>query len=325
MAYTFKGGVKTIVWTDTLQTSFMLGGLVLCVYFILKNLNIDFSTAYKTMQDAGHANWLITDYKSPAYFLKHLIGGAFIAITMTGLDQEMMQKNISVKTLEGAQKNVVSLGLILIVVNFLFLFLGGLLYIYAEKAGINIAAKDFKSDNLFPDIALNYFPPVMGFVFIIALISALFPSADGAITALTSSFCIDILGIQRNEKWDENKQLQIRRRVHIGFAVLFLFAVMYFYWLNNRSIIDLILKLGGYTYGPLLGIFVFGMFTKRTLKEGIVPLICVLAPLITWQLAENAPAWFGGYKFGYELIVINGLITYTGLYLSSTNIQKVQS
>jgi Na+/proline symporter len=207
----------------------------------------------------------------------------------------------------------------------LFLFLGGLLYIYAEKEGINIAAKDFKSDNLFPDIALNYFPPVMGFIFIIALISALFPSADGAITALTSSFCIDILGIQRNEQWDENKQLQIRRRVHIGFAVLFLLAVMYFYWLNNRSIIDLILKLGGYTYGPLLGIFVFGMFTKRTLKEGIVPLICVLSPLITWQLAENAPAWFGGYKFGYELIVINGFITYMGLYLSSINDQKLQS
>jgi Na+/proline symporter len=227
--------------------------------------------------------------------------------------------------LEGAQKNVVSLGLILIVVNFLFLFLGGLLYIYAEKVGINISAKDFKSDNLFPDIALNYFPPVMGFVFIIGLISALFPSADGAITALTSSFCIDILGIQRNEKWNENVQLQIRRWVHIGFAVLFLIAVMFFYWLNNRSIIDLILKLGGYTYGPLLGIFVFGMFTNRTIKEGIVPFICLLSPLVTWQLAENAPTWLNGYKFGYELILINGLLTYAGLYISSTNNQKIHA
>jgi len=323
VAYTFKGGVKTIVWTDTLQTSFMLGGLVLCVYFILHNLNIDFSTAYQTMQDAGHANWLITDYKSPAYFLKHLIGGAFIAITMTGLDQEMMQKNISVKTLGGAQKNVVSLGFILIVVNFLFLFLGGLLYIYAQKAGINIAAKDFKSDNLFPDIALNYFPPVMGFVFIIALISALFPSADGAITALTSSFCIDILGIQRNQQWDESKQLQVRRMVHIGFAILFLLAVMFFYWLNDQSIINLILRLAGYTYGPLLGIFVFGMFTKRSLKEGLVPFICILSPILTWQLADHAPEWLGGYKFGYELIVVNGLITYLGLFIFSHKNQKL--
>ena len=325
VAYTFKGGVKTIVWTDTLQTSFMIGGLVLCVYFILHSLNIDFTVAYQSMQAAGHANWLITDYKSPAFFLKHLIGGAFIAITMTGLDQEMMQKNISVKTLSGAQKNVVSLGLILIVVNFLFLFLGGLLYLYAEKVGINISAKDFKSDNLFPDIALNYFPPVMGFVFIIALISALFPSADGAITALTSSFCIDILGIQRNEKWNESKQLQLRRGVHIGFAILFLMAVMFFYWLNNRSIIDLILKLGGYTYGPLLGIFVFGMFTKRMLKEGIVPFICLLSPLLTWYLAYNASAWFNGYKIGNELILVKGRITYAGLFFASTNNQKLQA
>ncbi|MFM7015820.1 MAG: sodium:solute symporter [Bacteroidota bacterium] len=317
VAYTFKGGVKTIVWTDTLQTSFMLGGLVLCVYFILHNLNIDFSSAYATMQRAGHTHWLITDYKSPAFFLKHLVGGAFIAIAMTGLDQEMMQKNISVKTLGGAQKNVVSLGLILIIVNFLFLFLGGLLYIYAGKVGIDSTAATFKSDNLFPDMALNYFPPVMGFVFIIALISALFPSADGAITALTSSFCIDILGIQRNENWQESKQLQIRRIVHIAFALLFLFAVLYFYWLDNRSIIDLILKLGGYTYGPLLGLFVFGMFTTKTIKESIVPFICILSPLITWQLAEHAAQWFSGYKFGYEIILINGIITFSGLYLVS--------
>ena len=178
---------------------------------------------------------------------------------------------------------------------------------------------DFKSDNLFPNIALNYFPPVMGFVFIIALISALFPSADGAITALTSSFCIDILGIQRNEQWNENKQLQVRRMVHLSFAFLFLIAVLYFYWLDNRSIIDLILKLGGYTYGPLLGIFVFGMFTKRQLSEKVVPIICLMSPLLTWQLAEHSAQWLGGYKFGYELILVNGCITYLGLLAISIN------
>jgi Na+/proline symporter len=310
LAYTFKGGVKTIVWTDTLQTTFMLAGLVSCVVFILNNLEISFSEAWIQMADKGYTKLLNTDFNSPGYFLKHLIGGAFIAITMTGLDQEMMQKNISVKTLKDSQKNIVTLSLILIFVNFLFLFLGGALYLYAQANGL-----DLKGDDLFPSLALKYFPPVMGLVFIIALISALFPSADGAITALTASYCLDILGIQRNKELSEEKQVKIRRKVHLSFAVLFLAFVMFFYWIDNRSIIDLILKLAGYTYGPLLGLFAFGVFTKYKLKEKLVPIVCILSPFITYLLAENSVRLFGGYKFGYELLLVNGLITFAGLFL----------
>jgi Na+/proline symporter len=310
LAYTFKGGVKTIVWTDTLQTTFMLAGLVSCVVFILNNLEISFSEAWIQMADKGYTKLLNTDFNSPGYFLKHLIGGAFIAITMTGLDQEMMQKNISVKTLKDSQKNIVTLSLILIFVNFLFLFLGGALYLYAQTHGL-----DLKGDDLFPSLALKYFPPVMGLVFIIALISALFPSADGAITALTASYCLDILGIQRNKELSEVQQVTIRRKVHLSFAVLFLAFVMLFHWIDNRSIIDLILKLAGYTYGPLLGLFAFGVFTKHKLNEKLVPIVCILSPFLTYLLAENSVRLFGGYKFGYELLLVNGLITFAGLFL----------
>lgn len=309
LAYTFKGGVKTIVWTDTLQTTFMLAGLVSCVVFILNNLDISFGEAWIQMADKGYTKLLNTDFNSTGYFLKHLIGGAFIAITMTGLDQEMMQKNISVKTLKDSQKNIVTLSLILIFVNFLFLFLGGALYMYAQANGL-----DLKGDDLFPSLALKHFPPVMGLIFIIALISALFPSADGAITALTASYCLDILGIQRNKELSEKQQVQIRRNVHLSFAVLFLAFVMLFHWIDNRSIIDLILKLAGYTYGPLLGLFAFGVFTKHKLNEKFVPIVCVLSPLITYLLAENSVRLFGGYKFGYELLLVNGLITFVGLF-----------
>ena len=314
VAYTFKGGVKTIVWTDTLQTTFMLGGLIICVIYILKNLNINFGEAWQMMQVKQYSKLLVSDPLSPSFFMKQLLGGAFIAITMTGLDQEMMQKNISVKTLKDSQKNIVSLSLILIFVNFLFLFLGGLLYIFAAQNHL-----DLKGDDLFPTLALHYFPPVMGLVFIIGLISALFPSADGAITALTSSFCLDMLGLNRRASWSENDRLRIRRIVHISFAILFLMCVMIFHWIDNRSIIDLILKLAGYTYGPLLGLFAFGVFTKYKLKENLVPIICLLSPIICWYLAEHSVQLMGGYKFGYELLIVNGVITFFGLFFIRKN------
>jgi Na+/proline symporter len=310
VAYTFKGGVKTIVWTDTLQTTFMLGGLIACVIYVLNNLHIDFGTAWQQLELKGYAKLVNTDVKSPAYFLKHLIGGAFIAVTMTGLDQEMMQKNISVKTLKDSQKNIVTLSLILIFVNFLFLFLGGVLYLYAQINGY-----DLKGDDLFPTLAMKHFPPIMGLIFVIALISALFPSADGAITALTASYCLDILGIQRNKALNDQQQTAIRRKVHLSFAVVFLISVMIFNWIDNRSVIDLILKLAGYTYGPLLGLFAFGVFTKHQLNEKLVPVVCLLSPFITYLIAENSVALLGGYKFGYELLLLNGMITWLGLYL----------
>lgn len=309
LAYTFKGGVKTIVWTDTLQTTFMLGGLIACVIYVLQHLDLSFSQAWAQMAALDYDKFLFTDINSPAHFMKHLLGGAFIALTMTGLDQEMMQKNISVRTLKDSQKNVVTLSVILIFVNFLFLFLGGVLYLYSNHYNLGL-----KGDDLFPTLAMQYFPPVMGLVFVIGLISALFPSADGAITALTSSFCIDIVGIQRNKSLSEERRVSIRRQVHLSFAFLFLLCVLIFHWIDNRSIIDLILKLAGYTYGPLLGLFAFGVLMKSKLKENMVPIICLLAPCLSYVLAENAPALLNGFKFGYELLLVNGFITFLGLY-----------
>lgn len=310
LAYTFKGGVKTIVWTDTLQTTFMLGGLIACVIYVLHHLGLSFGEAWSSMQAEGYSKLLITDPLSPAHYIKHLLGGAFIALTMTGLDQEMMQKNISVKTLGDSQKNVVVLSIILIFVNFLFLFLGGVLYLYSNHYRLGLTG-----DDLFPTLAMQYFPPAMGLVFIIGLISALFPSADGAITALTSSFCLDILGIRRNPNLSEEQQTSLRRKVHLSFALVFLLCVMIFYWIDNRSIIDLILKLAGYTYGPLLGLFAFGVLMKSKLKEPLVPVVCLAAPAITWILADTVPVWFNGFKFGYELLLLNGMLTFTGLWL----------
>ncbi len=314
LGYTFKGGVKTIVWTDTLQTTFMLGGLVACVVYALHSLGISFGEAWAQLTTQGYNKLLITDINSPAHYFKHLLGGAFIALTMTGLDQEMMQKNISVRTLKDSQKNVVTLSIILIFVNFLFLFLGGVLYLYS-----NVHSLGLRGDDLFPTLAMQHFPPVMGLIFIIALISALFPSADGAITALTASFCLDIIGIRRNPGLSEETQTGIRRKVHLAFAGVFLICVMIFHWIDNRSIIDLILKLAGYTYGPLLGLFAFGVVMKSRLKENLVPLVCIIAPCITWFIAENAPLWFSGFKFGYELLLINGTITFIGLFLVRVN------
>jgi len=288
----------------------MLGGLIACVIYILQHLDLSFTQAWSQMADLGYNKFLITDINSPAHYIKHLLGGAFIALTMTGLDQEMMQKNISVRTLKDSQKNVVTLSIILIFVNFLFLFLGGVLYLYSSHYNLGLSG-----DDLFPTLAMQYFPPVMGLIFIIGLISALFPSADGAITALTSSMCLDIIGIQRNKELTEEKRVSIRRKVHLSFAVVFLLCVLVFHWIDNRSIIDLILKLAGYTYGPLLGLFAFGVLMKSKLKESWVPIVCILAPCISYILAENAPYLLNGFKFGYELLVVNGLLTFVGLYL----------
>ena len=312
VAYTFKGGVKTIIWTDTLQTTFMLGGLVICVIYILRNLNLSFAGAWDLMQVKQYSKFIVSDPLNPSFFLKQILGGAFIAITMTGLDQEMMQKNISVKTLKDSQKNIISLSFILIFVNFLFLFLGGLLYLFAAQNNLNL-----KGDDLFPTLALQYFPPFMGLVFIIGLISALFPSVDGAITALTASFSLDMLGLNRRESWTEMDRLRIRRIVHLSFALLFLLCVMIFHWIDNRSIIDLILKLAGYTYGPLLGLFAFGVFTKVKLKENLVPIVCIISPALCYVLNYYSQIWLNGYKFGLELLIVNGSITFLGLFIIS--------
>jgi Na+/proline symporter len=342
LLYTFEGGVKTIVYTDTLQTSFMLLGLIVCVVYILNNLDMSVGTALETMTDRGYSRIFNTDVNSRGFFLKQIIGGMFITIAMTGLDQEMMQKNISVKTLKDSQKNMVTFNFIIVVVNFLFLLLGGLLYLFALENGAEYqqvqmggAAKwqlvmennNIIGDALFPSLALGHWmPQAISIIFIIALISALFPSADGALTALTSSFCIDILGIKRREDLTEKQRKRIRLTVHLAFTLVFMLCILIFKSIGDRSIIDRILDLAGYTYGPLLGLFAFGIFTRRQLPNTyLVTVICLVAPLLCIIISQNAAKWFGGYQIGIELLLINGIITFLGLLLISKKATPVQT
>lgn len=331
LLYTFEGGVKTIVYTDTLQTSGMLIGLVVCIIVILKTLGTDFSGALSMMNDKGYTSVFNTDFKSGSFFLKHIVGGMFIAIAMTGLDQEMMQKNISVKNMKDSQKNIMSFTTVLMLVNFLFLVLGGILYLYASQNGIKA-----EPDDLFPTIALSKaFSGSIGVIFIIALISALFPSVDGAITSLTSCFCIDILGIKNSTATDKEKK-RTRLKVHLAFAVVFLLMVLIFKAINDKLIIDFILKFAGITYGPLLGLFAFGILTNRSLNNKLIWTICIAAPLLAlgvdllsnpeWYekklhmqfgLTELSKSIFKGYKIGNELILLNGILTFLGLLMIS--------
>lgn len=337
LLYTFEGGVKTIVFTDTLQTSFMLIGLLVCVTYIMNQLNLSFSGTWAALKSHNYNALINTDYKSSGYFLKSVIGGAFITIAMTGLDQEMMQKNISVNNLRNSKKNMITLSILQAVVVFIFLVLGGLLYLFAINKGgefqqimVNgksqmqflLDNKNILGDNIFPQIAFNYLPPIIGVIFILGLISALFPSADGALTALTSSFCIDIIGLKRNESRNEKQKKNIRMTVHMTFAVIFFLCVAFFKWIDNKSLIDIILKVAGYTYGPLLGLFSFGIFTKRSLPESAaVSVVCLIAPAICYYVSDNSAKWFNGFQIGIELLIFNGLLTFIGLLFISKKSQ----
>ncbi len=331
--YTIEGGVRTIVFTDTLQTSFMLLGLLICVFYIMSQMHFSPVETLSVLKKENYLRLFNTDYKSAGFFVKSIVGGAFITIAMTGLDQEMMQKNISVNTLKDSQKNMITLSFLQGIVVFIFLTLGGLLYLFAQSKGATfehilidgkmqtqflLDHKNIIGDDIFPKIALNYLPPFIGVIFILGLISALFPSADGALTALTSSFCIDMVGLKRNKQWDDAKKKRIRIAVHIIFSLLFFACVMIFKWIDKRSIIDIILKLAGYTYGPLLGLFAFGILTKRRLTESLlIPIICIAAPAICYVLADKSAAWFNGYQIGIELLILNGLITFLGFLVIS--------
>jgi Na+/proline symporter len=312
LMYTYQGGVKTIVWTDTLQTSCMLFGLFACVWFLLSAMNISIPDSLQAMQSQGLSRIFTTDLDSPNFFLKQILAGAFIVLTMTGMDQEMMQKTISVKTLRDSQKNLLALTAVLVVVLSAFLFLGGLLYLYAPTVGVSVTG-----DKIFPAVVMGHLPAAVQIIFLIALISALFPSADGAITALTSSFCIDILGIKRRPDLSEAAQERMRRHVHLGFAFLFLALVMGFKWADNPSMIFLILKLASYTYGPLLGLFAFGMLTRRSLNDRLVPFITIGAPILCALLEYNQEHLLGSYRLGLELLIVNGIFVFVGLFAIS--------
>jgi Na+/proline symporter len=337
LLYTFEGGVKTIIYTDTLQTTCMLVGLVVCIIAVMSKMDLSLTQSIDQLSAKGMTKLFNTDYHSSAFFVKQILGGAFITIAMTGLDQEMMQKNISVRTLKDSQKNVMTLSFVLLFVNFLFLLMGGLLYLYAGANNIAV-----KGDDLFPAIALgNHLSTAIGVIFIIGLISALFPSADGALTALTSSFCIDILGLKRRDDLTEAQKRKTRLTVHLTLSIVFFICVMMFKWIDDKSIIDVILKVAGYTYGPLLGLFSFGILTKRKLNDKYAIAVCLIAPLLSigidlinnaeWfvnklsltgnfadSLINASKSVFNGFKIGIELLIINGILTFVGLWFIST-------
>jgi Na+/proline symporter len=320
LAYTFEGGVKTIVWTDTLQTGGMLLGLIVCTAYLLHGLDLSLAQSLQQLDAQGLSTVFVTDPDSRLFFAKQILAGVFISIAMTGMDQEMMQKNISVRRLADSQKNIITLSVIMLVVVLLFLFLGGLLQLFAERVGITQ-----RGDDLFAAVVLGHLPAWVQLVFVLALISALFPSADGAITALTASFCIDLLGLQHRGGWSERHKARVRKRVHLMFAALFLLLVLLFRWVDSPSMIGLILKLAGYTYGPLLGLFAFGLLTRRRPRDGWVPAVAVAAPLLCWLIDSQQRRLFGAYEIGLELLLLNGALTFAGLWLLSAGAQSAKA
>jgi Na+/proline symporter len=312
LLYTFKGGIKTIIWTDTVQTSFMLLALVVTIYMVTKSLGMDFGQMFNTIWDSEYSKMAFGDWHDKRFYLKQLLSGAFIAIVMTGLDQEMMQKNLSCRTLKDAQKNMFSFSLVLVFVNFLFLFLGAALYLFTTMKGIGLPER---SDDLFPMIAINHLGPLAGLAFIIGLISAAYPSADGALTSLTTSFSLDFLGLNKNEHLTEKQKERTRYLVHFSFAMVLLAVIVIFRAINDRAVIDKLFTIAGYTYGPLLGLYAFGLFTRWKVKDKWVPFIAVISPVLCYYLSIYDQMLLNGYNFGFELLIINGIFVFIGLVL----------
>ena len=312
--YTLKGGIRTIIWTDTLQTTFMLLAVILSVIYISKDLNVSIAGLVNEVRHSPASRMFITDWHHERFFLKQFFSGMFITIVMTGLDQEMMQKNLSCRNIGDAQKNMFTFSGILVFVNMLFLFLGALLLIFVQARGINATI----SDDIFPTVALRYLGPVAGVVFLIGLISAAFPSADGALTSLTTSVSIDFLNLDRRDGIQEKTRTRIRYLVHISIALVFFASVIIFSKLSDRAVIDKLFTIAGYTYGPLLGLYSFGLFTRRRVKDRMTPVIAILSPVACFLLSRYSEILLNGYKFGFELLLLNGLLTFAGLWIFST-------
>jgi solute:Na+ symporter, SSS family len=319
LLYTFRGGIKTIVWTDTLQTTFMLIALGVAIYVISDKMGLNFKSMLNLVVDSDLSKMFFTDINDKRYFVKQFISGAFIAIVMTGLDQDMMQKNLTCRNLNDAKKNIYTLSYLLIPVNIVFLFLGALLYLFSLQFGIEIPSR---TDDLFPSIALLHTNAIMGIIFLFGLMAAAYSSADGSLTALTTSFSVDILGLNENKTLSEDQKVRTRKTVHISFAIFLLLLVVVFRIISDESVINKLFTIAGYTYGPLLGLFSFGLFTKLPVRDKYVPAVAILSPIFSYLLSINSEYLFNGYKFGFELLIMNGLITFIGLYLLSLKMKK---
>ncbi len=314
--YTFKGGIKTIIWTDTLQTAFMLIALVISIYLIAQNLNLSFSELINSVKNSPHSKiFHFEDYNAPNYFWKQFLAGMFIAIAMTGLDQGMMQKNLTVKNLKDSQKNMFWFSWALLFVNLLFLSLGVLLLMYAEHNQIDLKGMGIEGDKIFPYIAVKTDLGIAAAIFfILGLIAAAYSSADSSMTAITTSFSLDILEIDK--KYPPEKQKKIRKLVHIGISVFFVFIlILYHQIITDKSIINSIFKFAGYTYGPLLGLFVFGLFTNYKVKDYLVPFVVIISPILTYLISILPEKMGWQYRFSFELLLINAAITFFGLWL----------
>lgn len=309
LLYTFRGGVKSVIWTDTLKTVCMIVSIVLAIVFIAKDLGLNFSGVVQTVRESSYSKmFFFDDVNHPEYFWKQFLAGVFTVIAMTGLDQDMMQRTLSSRNAKDSQKNLITSGLLQIPVIFLFLCLGVLLYIFAGQKGISEVG-----DTLFPAVATGgYLPAIVGVLFVIGLVSCAFAAGGSALTALTTSFTVDIIGTKGKS---EEQVTTIRKKVHLLMAFLMGVVIFVFYLLNTKSAIDAVYKLASYTYGPILGMFAFGIFTKKKINDKWVPLVAVAAPVLCFILQSNSERWFGGYKFSYELLLFNALFTILGLCL----------
>ncbi len=315
--YTTKSGIKTVVYTDVFQTTFLILAVVLTIVFIASSMNLGFGDLLDNLVNDPNTQIFHNDWKSNNFFWKQFVGGAFIALVMTGLDQDMMQKNLSIKDISGAQKNIYAQMAMFLVVNVVFLSLGALLYQYQEFIGIGAVEK---SDQLFPTIALEHATPFIGLFFILGLVAAAYSSADSALTALTTSFCVDFLGFESKRPTD----VKIRRMVHLGFAFILFITILIFNLINNEAVIKQLFTAAGFTYGPLLGLFFFGILTKWRVYDKRIPAITILSIAVTWLYYTFSPDWIEGYKPGFELIVINGGITFLLLALNKKQIEETE-
>lgn len=320
-AYTYRGGLKTIIITDTLQTFFLVSSVFLTIIFICNSLDLSFFQAFETVKESNYSKiFFFEDYLKGNYFWKQVLGGIFVTIAMVGLDQDLMQKNLSCKNIGEAQKNMFTFTGIFVLINIFFLSVGALLYMYAEKNGIAVPMIDgvARTDFLFPEIALNHLGVIPAVVFLLGLTAATFATTDSALTALTTSFCVDFLGMDKAENQNKPNIVRTRHWVHVGFSFLMFLVIILFNAVNDASVVKMIFKIASYTYGPLLGLYAFGLFMKsKTVHDKFVPLVCVISPAICFFISKYSAELFGDYVLDNELIIVNGLITFIGLLLIS--------
>jgi len=320
-SYTYRGGLKTIIITDSLQTFFLVSSVFLSIYFICRSLNMNVFEAADAIKNSSYSKiFFFNDFLgSKLHFSKQFLGGLFITIGMTGLDQDLMQKNLSLRNIKEAQKNMFSFITVFVIINIFFLSVGALLYIYAAKNGISVP----KTDYLYPTIALKYLGVIPAVVFMLGLTAATFATTDSALTALTTSFCVDFLGFNKKKDINSKATVKTRHMVHIAFSGLMLLTIVLFNAVNNDAVVSAIFKVASYTYGPLLGLYSFGLFAgKRQVYDKLVPFICIISPAICYFLSTSSKTILGGYVFDNELIIVNGLITFAGLWLTSSRKMK---